>query len=98
MKPVRFSEASYFGMCIDLFQETERLRGELMVAVEKGSRHQMVLFRQLQECLLKVREVGNTKLDVSAQMLDTVSLMGNSVGGKFGERERMRGLKLEGGG
>ena len=62
-------------MLVDLFRETERLREELMSAVKNGSRQQMVLFRQLQECLLKVREVGNTKLDVSAQMLDMVSLV-----------------------
>ena len=60
-------------MCIGLFMETERLREELMVAVGKGSKQQMILFRQLQECLLQVREVGNAKLDISAQMLDTVS-------------------------
>lgn len=63
----------YPSLCSDLFQETERLRSELVKAVEKGSRQQMLLFRQLQECLLEVREVGNRKLDLSAQMLDTVS-------------------------
>ncbi len=44
-----------------------------MKAVESGSRRQMLIFRKLQECLLEVREVGNAKLQISAQMLDTVS-------------------------
>lgn len=57
-----------------LFEETGRLRLELLKAVESGSKRQMLLFRQLQECLLEVREVGNRKLEISAQMLDTVSV------------------------
>ena len=63
-----------------LFEETGRLRLELQKAVESGSKRQMLLFRQLQECLLEVREVGNRKLEISAQMLDTVSQVGGSPG------------------
>ena len=33
----------------------------------------MVLFRRLQQCMLDAREVGNTKLEISAQLLDIVS-------------------------
>ena len=65
--------SSTFSLRKGLFEEIKRLREELVLAVEHGSTQQMLLFRQLQECLLEVREVGNTKLSVSAQMLDTVS-------------------------
>ena len=58
----------------ELFMETRRLKADLMKAVESGSKKQMILFRQLQECLLQVREVGNTKLEISARMLDTVCI------------------------
>ena len=58
---------------IDLVLETERLRCELVKAVESGNRRQLLLFRKLQECLLEVREIGNSKLEISAQMLDIVS-------------------------
>lgn len=44
-----------------------------MAAVKTGSRQQMVIFRKLQESLLEIREMGNIKLSVSAEMLDTVS-------------------------
>ena len=64
---------SLFLSLSDLFQETARLKTELMEAVKNGSKRQMLLFRKLQECLLEVREVGNGKLETSAQMLDTVS-------------------------
>ena len=55
-----------------------------MKAVEGGSKRQLVLFRQLQECLLEVREVGNKKLEISAQMLDTVSWDGGEGGREGG--------------
>jgi hypothetical protein len=57
----------------DLLQDIRRLREELVAAVKAGSRQQMVIFRKLQESLLEVREMGNVKLSVSAEMLDTVS-------------------------
>ncbi len=44
-----------------------------MKAVQTGSKKQRNIFRRLQECLLLVREVGNTKLEISARMLDKVS-------------------------
>ncbi len=60
-------------MNADLFLETERLRDELVKAVENGSKKQLLIFRKLQESLLEIREIGNFKLELSAQMVDTVS-------------------------
>ena len=45
-----------------------------MAAVSKGNGdRQKVVFRELQQCMLEAREVGNTKLEISAQLLDIVS-------------------------
>ena len=65
----------------ELFSETQDIKEELVKAVESGSKRQRLLFRQLQECLLLVREVGNTKLEISAQMLDKVGVSPLQTGG-----------------
>ena len=54
--------------------EIERLRLDFLSAVRNGDgKRQKVLFRRLQQCMLDAREVGNTKLAISAQLLDIVS-------------------------
>ena len=65
------------GTCFiikDLCGKIERSRLDFLAAVRSGNGdRQKVLFRELQQCMLDAREVGNTKLEISAQLLDIVS-------------------------
>ena len=62
---------TYQGLC----GEIERLRLDFLSAVRNGDGNkQKILFRRLQQCMLRAREVGNTKLEISAQLLDIVSI------------------------
>lgn len=59
---------------LDLCGKTERSRLDFLAAVRSGDGdRQKILFRELQQCMLDAREVGNTKLEISAQLLDIVS-------------------------
>ena len=67
------SRGAYF-ILKDLCGKTERSRLDFLAAVRSGNGdRQKVLFRELQRCMLDAREVGNTKLEISAQLLDIVS-------------------------
>ena len=59
----------------DLCGKIERARLDFLAAVRSGDGdRQKVLFRELQQCMLDAREVGNVKLEISAQLLDIVSI------------------------
>ena len=59
----------------DLCGKIERARLDFLAAVRSGDGdRQRVLFRELQQCMLDAREVGNVKLEISAQLLDIVSI------------------------
>lgn len=60
---------SYSG----LYEKIENLRSEFVKAVEEGDGpQQRVCLRRLQESMLEAREAGNTKLQISSQLLDIV--------------------------
>lgn len=64
----------YFPPSAGLLAEVDHLRLELDSAVarcDEGALSGVV--GRLQHCMLQVREVGNLKLEVSSQLLDTVS-------------------------
>lgn len=72
-----YSDLTNSGTCLilkDLCGKIERSRLDFLAAVRSGDgNRQKVLFRELQQCMLDAREVGNTKLEISAQLLDIVS-------------------------
>lgn len=67
------NRGTYFVL-LDLSGKIERSRLDFLAAVRSGDGdRQKILFRELQQCMLNAREVGNTKLEISAQLLDIVS-------------------------
>ena len=59
--------------CAGLLAEVDVLRVELESAVARGDEGAVrAAVGRLQGCMLGVREMGNLKLEVSSQLLDTV--------------------------
>ena len=56
-----------------LLGEVDVLRVELEGAVSRDNKGEVgVAVQRLQRCMLAVREMGNLKMEVSSQLLDTV--------------------------
>ena len=56
-----------------LLGDVDVLRVELEGAVARGNEGEVgVAVQRLQRCMLTVREMGNLKMEVSSQLLDTV--------------------------
>ena len=59
-----------------VMSEIERLRCELVQSVSEGEAptRQQAILAELKRCMLKAREIGDAKLDMSSQMLNIVCL------------------------
>jgi hypothetical protein len=67
---------THYFILKDLCGKIERARLDFLAAVRSGNGDsQKVLFRELQQSMLDAREVGNIKLEISAQLLDIVSML-----------------------
>ena len=65
------------SVCAGAVEDVKSLKTLLSVAVHNSGDEgqQVVLFRRLQSKLLLIRDLGNRKLQVSSQLLETVSTL-----------------------